>query len=87
MAAFTLKEAQDNLIGIINSVEAGVMTPEAAVEELERLKEDAPSKFTADWTLEDFQTVRDKAASSSYDDYDNYDDDDNYIRDEETDEL
>lgn len=46
------------LLGIITSVEAGVTTPEAAVEELKQLKSQAPEGFKADFTIQDFNNIR-----------------------------
>ena len=58
--ALTLTEAQRLLLGIITSVEAGVTTPEEAVEELNDLKdraEEAGFPFDADYTLVDFENI------------------------------
>lgn len=61
----TLVEAQRMLLGIINSVEAGVTTPEDAVSELADVKKAAPSEFKTNYTLEDFQRIQ-VAGQSSY---------------------
>lgn len=61
MAQLTLTEVQRTLLGIVSSVESGVTTPEAAVDELTRLKSrasEAGLKFSPLYTLEDFQNLR-----------------------------
>lgn len=65
MAQLSLVDAQRNLLGIITSVEAGVTTPEEAVQELNGLKSDAPLTFRPNYTLEDFQNIA-KAAATTY---------------------
>jgi hypothetical protein len=71
--ALTLTEAQRLLLGIISSVESGITTPEEAVTELADLKAKAVKAniptFQADYTLENFQSIRDAYVSeyeSSY---------------------
>lgn len=64
--ALTLTEAQRLLLGIINSVESGVTTPEEAVEELTKLKANAAKAgltFKADYTLADFTKIRTEYAA------------------------
>ncbi len=61
MAQFTLTEAQRILLGIITSVESGVTTPEEAALELSSLKARASTagvNFKADYTVADFQKIR-----------------------------
>jgi hypothetical protein len=65
--------AQDLFLGIINSVETGLKTPEEAVTELADLKEEYG--FKSDWTLADFQTLRNNFLSE-LPEGDFYDDDD-----------
>jgi len=58
----TLSGAQDTMLNIITSVESGAITPEEAVNQLNDLKADvkrAGIDFEVEWTLADFQTVRD----------------------------
>jgi len=58
----TLSGAQDTMLNIITSVESGAITPEEAVQQLNDLKADvkkAGIDFEIEWTLADFQTVRD----------------------------
>jgi len=57
MAKVSLVTSQRRLMGIISSVEAGVYTPEEAVVELNKLKEQAPESFKADYTVEDFRRI------------------------------
>jgi hypothetical protein len=64
-----LTDAQRTLLGIIASVEAGVTAPEDAVKELALLKNRAKISglsFKADYTLSDFQKIR-EAYASTYD--------------------
>lgn len=54
------------MISIIESVEAGVLTPAEAVEETEHLKREAKEtgvEFTANYTLGDFILIRENAAA------------------------
>lgn len=63
--ALTLTEAQRLLLGIITSVESGVTSPEDAVEELAELKTKAAGlNFKADYTLENFQKIRENYVST-----------------------
>jgi len=62
----SLVKAQRLLMGIIASVESGITSPEEALAELASLKKQAPDGFEADYTLEDFQRIREDY-SSSYD--------------------
>jgi hypothetical protein len=63
--ALTLTEAQRLLRGIITSVESGVTLPEDAVEELAELKTKAAGlNFKADYTLADFQKIRENYVST-----------------------
>ncbi len=65
--ALTLTEAQRLLLGIITSVESGVTTPEEAVEELNDLREKAGKAgipFKADYTLTDFEKIRENYVST-----------------------
>jgi hypothetical protein len=67
MAQLSLTEAQRILLGIITSVESGVTTPEAAVEELSGLKTRAAAEnlpFKADYTLADFEKIRQNYVST-----------------------
>ena len=66
MAQFTLEEAQEALIGIITSVEAGVTSPEDAVEELAAVREESVPEFKPNYTLGDFQDIRLSGASYEY---------------------
>ena len=63
----TLSGAQDTMLNIITSVESGAITPEEAVNQLNDLKADvkkAGIDFEVEWTLVDFQTVRDNDLST-----------------------
>lgn len=75
--ALTLTDAQRLLLGIIASVESGVTTPEDAVTELAGLKEKATAaglNFRADYTLQDFQDIRQKEIETYESDAYYYDD-------------
>lgn len=63
------EEAEELLLGIIESVEAGVTAPEAAVDELNLLKKSAPQGFKGDYTLEDFVRIQEKASTEFFDGY------------------
>jgi hypothetical protein len=59
--ALTLTATQRLLLGIISSVEAGITSPIEAMAELNELKaqaDDAGLKFRADYTVEDFENIR-----------------------------
>ena len=62
--------AQDLFLGIIESVESGVMSPEEAVTELANLKQEYD--FKSDYTLADFQRVRENFLSDLLDLDDDY---------------
>jgi len=65
--ALTLTEAQRLLLGIITSVEAGVTTPEEAVDELNDLREKAGKAgipFKVDYVLADFVKIRENYVST-----------------------
>jgi hypothetical protein len=67
MPKLTLTEAQRILLGIIESVEVGNFTAEEAVQELTELKADAERaglNFRADYTLADFQKIREMFLST-----------------------
>jgi hypothetical protein len=68
MAKITLTEASRLLLGIINSVEAGVTTPADAVKELSELKKQTKQtglNFKAEFTQEDFENIRQTELSKS----------------------
>lgn len=67
MAKFTLTTAQRFLLGIIACVESGVTSPEDAVDELKELKAKSAQAgilFKADYTLADFEKLREIYVSS-----------------------
>ena len=67
--ALTLTEAQRLLLGIIASVKSGVTEPTAAALELNELKDRtkmAGLNFQADYTVEDFEAIKDEAFFSEY---------------------
>jgi hypothetical protein len=78
--------AQDLFLGLVGSVEAGILTPEEAVTELAELKQEYG--FYSEYTLEDFQRLRTNYLSKleSEEDNDYYEDDFRYDEDEEDDE-
>lgn len=86
MATLTVRQAEKNLLGIILDVECGFSTPEKAVEEQAALLEQAPEEFQAEYTLEDFQRIRDNALSTYDSDADFYEQDTVAFKDE-ADEL
>ena len=76
--ALTLTDVQRLFLDIIALLEIGLTTPEGAVEELNDLKQRAKIAgvlFKADYTLMDFEKIRENYLSV-YDmyDYDAYDD-------------
>jgi hypothetical protein len=69
VSTLTLTGVQRLLLGIIQSVEAGVTTPEDAFEELKDLKARALGNninFTSDYSIADFKLIR-VQHSSEYD--------------------
>jgi hypothetical protein len=68
----TLTEPQRRLLEIISSVENGIYTPEEAVTEFQDIKRDmekaglplAPEYALAEYTLADFQRIRENALAS-----------------------
>jgi hypothetical protein len=69
VSTLTLQGVQRLLLGIIQSVEAGVTTPEDAFEELKDLKARALGSninFTSDYSIADFKLIRIQH-SSEYD--------------------
>ena len=73
MKPISLIDAQRALIGVISSVEAGLTTPQEAVEELSAIRDASPESFRPDYTLEDFQRIVENAKGSykpSTDDFD-----------------
>jgi hypothetical protein len=67
-----MNTAEDLFLGIIESVESGLMTPEEAVTELASLKQDY--NFKSDYTLDDFQRIRESCLSTLPEDEDFFDD-------------
>ena len=62
-----LKDAQDTMIGIITAVEAGVLSPAEAVEDVTHLNYEAKKvglSFKADYTLGDFILIHENAAAT-----------------------
>jgi hypothetical protein len=62
--------AQDLFLGIVSSVETGLITPERAVIELDNLKQEYG--FKSEYTLADFQRIRTDYLSELLDDDDEY---------------
>jgi hypothetical protein len=72
----TGKHAQDALLGLIEAVQDGLLTPAEASRELEELKKDAAKArngFVCDYTMGDFILIRENALATYQDEYEDED--------------